>query len=444
MARKQVEVGRQAPLIRRIASAVVAFLILFYIGYQIWSANYQSIRFETANWATVADSFQTTGYAIRQETLITQDNTQGVVGYRLEDGEKISQGGAVADIFSSEDAAAAVQQSEQLEAEIQRLESLDDRGNTYAQDIQQIDERLDQALQELMEAVQSRDTGAIAQAREEAAYQISQRQIATGENVDYTSRLESLKAQKQELDQQASAVSGQITAPTSGYFSSTTDGWEQVFDYDSALELTPEDLQKEYEPQETPENVVGKITGEFNWYFACVVDAGTALKLQESQEVELSLPFATTEKISATIAAINQPDLEGDAAVILECRTMNSMLANIRQETVQVDIRSYSGVLVSQQAIHFETVEETVTDANGKERTVTHENVMGVYVRSGGQLHFVQVFSDISVNGYAVCYTNLQEPGKEYLLEQLVTDETIQLNDEVAVEGKDLYDGKVV
>ena len=96
------------------------------------------------------------------------------MGYRLEDGEKVSQGGAVADIFSSEDAAAAVQQSEQLEAEIQRLESLDDRGNTYAQDIQQIDERLDQALQELMEAVQSRDAGAIAQAREEAAYQISQ------------------------------------------------------------------------------------------------------------------------------------------------------------------------------------------------------------------------------------------------------------------------------
>ena len=130
MARKQVEVGRKAPLIRRIASAVVAFLILFYIGYQIWTANYQSIRFETANWATVADSFQTTGYAIRQETLITQDNTQGVVGYRLEDGEKVSQGGAVADIFSSEDAAAAVQQSEQLEAEGERLESLGDRGNT--------------------------------------------------------------------------------------------------------------------------------------------------------------------------------------------------------------------------------------------------------------------------------------------------------------------------
>ena len=101
----------------------------------------------------------------------------------------------------------------------------------------------------------------------------------------------------------------------------------------------------------------GKSPGNSTGTVACVVDAGTALKLQESQEVELSLPFATTEKISATIAAINQPDLEGDAAVILECRTMNSMLANIRQETVQVDIRSYSGVLVSQQAIHFETVE---------------------------------------------------------------------------------------
>ena len=79
MAREQREqrapaaVARKAPTVRRVASGILAFLILFYIGYQIWAANYESLKFETATWATAADSFQTTGYAIRKETVITQD-----------------------------------------------------------------------------------------------------------------------------------------------------------------------------------------------------------------------------------------------------------------------------------------------------------------------------------------------------------------------------------
>ena len=54
--------------------------------------------------------------------------------------------------------------------------------------------------------------------------------------------------------------------------------------------------------------------------------------------------------------------------------------------------------------------------------------------------HFVQIFSDITVNGYAICHTELTEEEQELL----VTDKTIQLYDEIVVEGTDLYDGKVV
>ena len=233
---------------------------------------------------------------------------------------------------------------------------------------------------------------------------------------------------------------GQVTAPESGYFSSVIDGWENVFDYDKVLNLTVDDLNQEYSPEELPDHAVGKISEEFMWYFACTVDATTALKLKQTSEVQISMPFATTEKIPARVAAVNQETPNSDAAVILECDTMNSALANIRQETVQIEIQSYSGVMVNQKAIHFADVEQKVKDANGKERTVTHENVMGVYVKSGSQLHFVQVFSDITVNGYAICRTDLTDEDKE----QLVTDETIQLYDEVVVEGTDLYDGKVV
>ena len=152
------------------------------------------------------------------------------------------------------------------------------------------------------------------------------------------------------------------------------------------------------------------------------------------------MPFATTEKIPATVAAVNQASPEDDAAVILACDTMNSALSNIRKETVQIEIKNHTGVMVNQKAIHFADVEQTVTDANNQEQTVLHKNVEGVYVKSGGTLHFVQVFSTITVNGYTICSIDLTEEEKQLL----VTDRTIQLYDEVVVEGKDLYDGKVI
>lgn len=438
--REQVEIGKKAPLVRKTVSGILGLLILFYIGYQIWSANYEPLKLETATWATASDSVQTTGYAIRKETVITRQDGSGVLGYRLQDGGRVSKGGVVADVFESESAASASQQSETLDSEMKLLQSLDNEGETYAADIQQIDARIDQTFSELLCAIRDQDASGLSSGREQLTHQFNQRQIATGASVDYTTRLRALQNEKAALDKEASAVIGQVTAPESGYFSSVIDGWENVFDYDKVLNLTVDDLNREYSPEELPDHAVGKISEEFMWYFACTVDATTALKLKQTSEVQISMPFATTEKIPARVAAVNQETPNSEAAVILECDTMNSALANIRQETVQIEIKSYSGVMVNQKAIHFADVEQKVKDAKGKERTVTHENVMGVYVKSGSQLHFVQVFSDITVNGYAICRTKLTDEEEE----QLVTDETIQLYDEVVVEGTDLYDGKVI
>ncbi len=119
---------------------------------------------------------------------------------------------------------------------------------------------------------------------------------------------------------------------------------------------------------------------------------------------------------------------------------MDSDIAAVRNEAVQVTVSTYSGVLVNERAIRFADVEYTTTDENGNTVTQTAENVRGVYIFYGGQLEFVQIFSEHSVNGYAICKTELSSEEQE----ALVTDSTIQLYDQVVVEGTDLYDGKIV
>ena len=145
-------------------------------------------------------------------------------------------------------------------------------------------------------------------------------------------------------------------------------------------------------------------------------------------------------KDMAEVVKINRDSETGEAAVILKCAYMNSELASARKETLRINISSYSGVLVPEDAIHFADVVAHETDAEGNEVDVTYENVRGVYVKSGSRIRFVQIFSDATINGYAICKVSLSTEERE----QLVTSTTIQLYDEVIVEGTDLYDGKVV
>ena len=95
---------------------------------------------------------------------------------------------------------------------------------------------------------------------------------------------------------------------------------------------------------------------------------------------------------------------------------------------------------MDEKAIRFSDVTAYETDEDGNEIEVVYEDVMGVYVKYGSRLRFVQVFSDATVNGYAICKTTLSTAERE----QLVTSRTIQMYDEVVTGGTDLYDGKII
>ena len=161
--------------------------------------------------------------------------------------------------------------------------------------------------------------------------------------------------------------------------------------------------------------------------------------MKEGNRLTVSMPFATTMEIPAQIVAVNQTDKEAEAAVVLKCNYMDASIANVRKETIQLNIETYEGVRVSQKAVHFETITKTVTDEEGNETQVTRE-VRGVYVLHGNEIKFVEIIPIFSSTNYVVCKVDLDEQEAK----DLMTDSTIALYDEVVIEGTDLYDGKIV
>lgn len=427
--------------IRTLGAVVLAFLVLLYVGYQAYQATHQSIRTETAMYGEVSDVLQAQGFILRNETVI-DESYSGVLSYRVADGSRVSRGGVIADIFSNESDAASQRELDQLDQEIENLQSLSQTANFYVANPSMLGDQIYSALEGISQLVNENDFSGLNTQKGELQNALIRRQLITGEESaeDYSQRISQLQSQRDTLASQTGSATGSILAPEAGYFISTVDGLENVMDISQVESITVAQAEELLEQQPSSTDAVGKICQDFNWYAVCVFDEDDMVRFEGVEDMYLDIPFASTEQIPAKVLARNSDGESGKTAVVFQCSTMDADIAAVRNEAIQVTVNTYSGVLVNERAIRFADVEYTTTDEAGNTVTQVQENVKGVYVLYGGQLEFVQVFTDQTVNGYAICRTDLTEEEQS----MLVTDSTIQLYDQVVVEGTDLYDGKIV
>ena len=167
------------------------------------------------------------------------------------------------------------------------------------------------------------------------------------------------------------------------------------------------------------------------------MDAETVLKMRDMWTVRVSMPFVSSS-VEAEIVAVNQSAHGEPAAVVLRCDTVDGEWISARNETIELEMAVCEGIMVRQDAIRFEDVVQVIEHEDGTVEEVLHENVKGVYVLIGSRLEFVQIFSEVSANGYVVCKVT---PGEN---DVLLTNHTLRLYDKVVVKGNDLYDGKTL
>lgn len=427
------------PALKRLASSLIGILLLFYIGNQIYNANFSSVKTETAIYAAAQDSIPVTGTVIRKEQLIakTQD---GIITYPLGQGGKIAKGGVVAEVYDSAKDATQQQQMERLQAEIDRLQRLNTPVDTYAANPEPLTKQINRRLTDVLTSIQEQDYTALDTERNDLLYAMNERQVVVGTVKDFNARIAELQKQLSAIHVSGGTRMGQIKSPVSGYFVGTADGYENHFNYATVLSLSVENLKSKGTPAALDSNVIGKVSEEFDWYFAAVVGPDDALKLQIGKKVNIDFPFAVGKPVPATVAAVNQPDRQGEAAIVLRCSYMDAGIASVRDATVQVQTDTYSGIMVSQKSIHFEKVKKEIKQEDDTVKTVEQE-VQGVYVMHGSSITFVQIVPIFQNGSYVIC-KELAETDAEF--KELMTESTIRLYDEVIIEGTDLYDGKVI
>ena len=354
---------------KRVAATLLAVLLLFYVGLQIYNSNHSSIQTETATYMTASDTIETTGYIVRNETYLTSD-AGGVLNYVLEEGESVKENGVVAQIYASAEDASAQNQISKLQGEIDNLERLttaaDQISLSTSPDV--IDGQITAQINQFLSVVNSGNYSGIGGARDELTYLLNQRQIITGKPNGYADRLNALKSQLESMKAQAAGPIGTVNSPAAGYFIGSTDGYETSFSYDNVKEITLDQLDQEPVQQPVADNVVGKVVSGLNWYVVCKVSGTDSLQLEIGEKVDgITMPFASTGSIPAKVVAINQESRQSDAVVVLECSYMNNELSKVRKESVQIAVNTHSGIMVNKKAIHVGPVMKVIDDGSGRQ-----------------------------------------------------------------------------
>lgn len=395
-----------------------------------------NISTEMAVKYTAADTIKTTGLIVRDEECI-KNEYNGVLSYRYFDGDKVQVNGEVADVYNNENDAIAQARIKEIDERIAYLEDLSSSSTSVNVGLDSVNNQINTKLFSLIDTVNKQKFSTIGEIEDELMTSIYRKQVITGEQGDFTVKIEELKSEKQKYLDSCSDSIGTVKVPASGYFVSEVDGYENVLDIKKLDEITPKQL-KEIKPEDIDKDAyVGKIIKGINWYLLCEISSDEATSIMhDSFDVKIKLPYAVLGDVPAKIISVN-PSAEDDKCVlVLQCNYMNNSLSKIRKEAVDVVINTYEGLKVAKSALHDDFVEKTVEKDDGTKET-QKEKVQGVYVKYGSELVFKQVVVLYSGNDYVVCAEQPDEGS-------LFNGKTIALYDEVVVQGSDLFDGKII
>lgn len=390
----------------------LGLLVVVFSAHQIYSSLYKPISTETAEYFEVVAGVTSEAVIVRNEKLIT-NSVPGALHYITSDGTRAAKGGIIAEIYADTSASGNISRMHAVESELQSISLIEEYNNVQAADMEIVNSKVDDAVNSVIRASAYGDFSDVPEMSEQLLMNLNRRQFLTSELTDFSAQKAALNDELNALKASIPKSTGSVVADTSGYFVSSTDGFEQVLSIDDLTKLTPSFL-KNLKPQKTPQNTIGKIVSDYEWYIAAEMSVNESLKYKPGDELIIKTSVKSAPDLSVTVNCINVSGEDDRAVVVFSCQQMNGDLATMRRGSVTIVNKVYKGLRLSKRDL----------------RVV--DGVTGVYTVSGLRLKFVPVNVIYSTEDFIICEQKFSESS------------VLRLYDEVVVKGKGLYDGKIV
>lgn len=393
---------KKTDFVLKIVGAAFFLAVVAYFSVYVFSSLTEPYQTVSAVEYEVRDSIGLEGIVVRdEETLLTYYNSLHIAA---EEGKRIAKGGVVGMVYSSNEELQRAERLQEVNNEIQSLEELQDSGISESQ---KLENGIKSEIRDLRYAVENRELSDIGTLSSNVKTLMLS---AAGDEGSIDEELAGLYAERQRLQSQESTPYDIIRATHSGMFSETADGFEDVtpkslknLDTDGLKALMKEE-------REMPELALGKLVYGSTWYFAAIMPVEDADDFDEGDDVDMIFGKYYSEYLDMNIEDIGFGDDNGECVVVFSCSEAMEDILDMRMQSAELILHEDRGVRVPKKAVRV--------DEDGE----------------------VYVFTQTGMQAEKTTVSIMHDIGDHYVVES----EKLRPGDVVIVNGKDIYDGKVV
>ena len=432
-------VRRQLPRLRvRLTASIISAIIVGLLVYHIYMGIYVEYKTEVVTISPYLETIDVEGFAIRDEQVVSGSLSSTSV-MTVQNGDKVSTGEPIVNIFSSEAEAEAYERAAEIDRELERLRSMITAPEDSVNAVNLIGKQLDKKMVGINNAAEQRNMPQTAKLKSEISYLMNKRQVAMRQEKGFNERIELLEKERDELQTQYSKEPRTLISSASGYFSDSCDGYESLLNTSMINGLTLDKLN-EIMAQEVvpPEKVIGKLVNSFNWYLACPLPSIDSDYLIKDAVYTLYLPYSDNESIEAVLDRVDKQEGADRFLAFFRCSSQASELSAVRRQPVKIVKCRYDGFAIPKSALHAGvrnvTIKNPLPDTDfprGHMVYVAKTTYPSVYTLVAGQIKEKEVSIIYGTDKAVICTPRYSG---NYL----------SLGDTVVIQERGLYDGKLV
>jgi len=334
---------KRTDMTTKIVSLLLFGAMLAYLGTYIVRSLSSHIQTAPAIFVSIEENGAAAGIIVRNESLIQSD--EKYLSIVVENGRAVSKGEPLAVAYSGEDALSRASQIQELKLKKQYISSVLS-GSNSVDNLSSRDSSIESAITSLTSAAARRETDTLSSASASLSSLVIQNSNISATQAD----LDSVNSQLSKLEQSALQDTVALTAGFSGLYSSSPDGYEYITP-DMLSGIDPEKLQAlEAAPQDIANDVHGKLSSSFEWFFASVVSESDAQKLEVGKTVKLDFGRYCSHTLDARIISISDSS-NGERAVVFRCTEATAEMLCVRRATAEIVYDAHEGIRVPKEAV---------------------------------------------------------------------------------------------
>ena len=391
---------------------LVVLILAIYCLYKVVALIQNPTDTFTVEQGKIYQEESTTGYIIREETVVRGSNYKNGMAQIKTEGERVAKNEAIFRYYSNNEET-LIKKIAELDTKID--EAMDGQVDLFPSDVKALEKQIEEKVISLVEA---NDLQTIRETKKEISNSITKKAKIAGELSPAGSYLKKLIDERSKYENQLNEGAEYLEAPISGVVSYKVDGYEEILTPDNFNNLTKEFLQSiDIKTGQVVADSVesGKIINNFECYVACILNSEQAKNAEVGDIVTLRLP--NNAEVSSSIEYISYED--DDVILVLKLTEQVQELVSYRKISFDIIWWSHSGKKIPNSAI-------------GTEQKGDNEINYVIRTRAGYQDKIlIKIMKQNSKYAIVENYTNAELQELSYSTEEIYGRKTLTLYDEI-------------